>query len=52
MMKRFQIERNQLGSVLPIHRHLHPLKKETFVLLQGKLNVKLYNEDGTVKNRI
>lgn len=42
----------QPGTVLPIHRHLHPAKKETFVLLQGKLEVIIYNEDGTEKNRI
>lgn len=42
----------QLGTILPIHRHLHPAKKETFVLLQGKLEVIIFNEDRTEKSRI
>lgn len=41
----------QRGTILPIHRHLHPAKKETFVLLQGKLEVIIYNEDRSEKSR-
>lgn len=41
----------QLGTVMPIHRHLHPAKKETFVLLQGSLDVLKYNDDKTVAAR-
>lgn len=38
----------QPGTVMPIHRHLHPAKKETFVLLQGALEVRKYNDDKTI----
>lgn len=41
----------QPGTVMPIHRHLHPAKKETFVLLQGSLEVRRYNDDGSVAER-
>lgn len=38
----------QPGTVMPIHRHLHPAKKETFVLLQGALEVRKYHDDKTI----
>lgn len=41
----------QLGTVLPIHRHLHPAKKETFVLLKGELEVLRYNDEKEVIER-
>jgi cupin fold WbuC family metalloprotein len=41
----------QPGTVMPIHRHLHPAKKETFVLLQGKLEVRRYNDDKSIAER-
>jgi len=41
----------QPGTVMPIHRHLHPEKKETFVLLEGALEVLKYNDDKIVVER-
>ena len=41
----------QPGTVMPVHRHLHPAKKETFVLLEGALEVLKYNDDKTVAER-
>lgn len=41
----------QPGTVMPIHRHLHPAKKETFVLLQGALEVRRYNDDKTIAEK-
>ena len=41
----------QPGTIMPIHRHLHPPKKETFVLLTGKLEVLKYNDDKTIVER-
>lgn len=41
----------QPGTVMPIHRHLHPAKKETFVLLQGALEVRKYHDDKTIAER-
>ena len=41
----------QPGTVMPIHRHLHPAKKETFVLLQGALEVRKYNDDKTIAEK-
>ncbi len=41
----------QPGTVMPIHRHLHPAKKETFVLLQGALEVRKYNDDKTITEK-
>lgn len=41
----------QPGTVMPIHRHLHPAKKETFVLLQGALEVRKYNNDKTIAEK-
>ena len=32
------------GTVLPVHRHLHPPKKETIVLLQGSVVIEKYND--------
>ena len=42
----------QPGTIMPIHRHLHPTKKETFVLLQGALEVCKYGDDKTVIEKI
>lgn len=41
----------QPGTIMPVHRHLHPAKKETFVLLEGALEVLKYNDDKTVAER-
>lgn len=41
----------QPGTIMPIHRHLHPAKKETFVLLQGALEVRKYHDDQTIAER-
>lgn len=41
----------QPGTVMPVHRHLHPPKKETFVLLQGALELKFYNDAKEVTRR-
>lgn len=41
----------QPGTMMPIHRHLHPAKKETFVLLEGALEVFKYSDDKTVTER-
>lgn len=41
----------QPGTIMPIHRHLHPAKKETFVLLQGALEVRKYNDDKTIAEK-
>ncbi len=38
------------GTEVPIHRH--PTKDETFVLLRGRVVVKTYNDDGTIKDSI
>lgn len=38
------------GTVVEIHRH--PAKDETFVLLRGRVVVKTYNDDGTVKKSV
>ncbi len=38
------------GTKVEIHRH--PTKDETFVLLRGKVVVKIYNDDGTIKDSI
>lgn len=39
----------QPETVMPIHRHLHPPKKETFVMLSGALELKIYNDDGSIR---
>lgn len=39
----------QMGTEFPIHRHMHPPKKETFVLLQGRLNVLIYDDQKNLK---
>lgn len=41
----------QPGTIMPIHRHLHPAKKETFVLLEGSLEVLKYNDDKSIADR-
>ena len=41
----------QPGTVMPVHRHLHPAKKETFVLLQGALEVRRHNDDKTIAEK-
>lgn len=42
----------QVGTIMPIHRHLHPPKKETFVLLDGSLEVIKYNDNKSVAEKI
>jgi cupin fold WbuC family metalloprotein len=34
------------GTVIPVHRHLHPFKNESFIILRGELDVLLYNDEG------
>lgn len=41
----------QPGTILPIHRHLHPAKKETFVLLEGAVEILRYNDRKEVIER-
>lgn len=41
----------QPGTVMPIHRHLHPEKKETFVLLEGSLEVLKYDSNKNIVER-
>lgn len=41
----------QPGTVMPIHRHLHPEKKETFVLLEGSLEVLKYDDNKKIIER-
>lgn len=41
----------QPGTVMPIHRHLHPSKKETFVLLEGALEVLKYDDNKKIIER-
>ncbi|MDR0865191.1 MAG: WbuC family cupin fold metalloprotein [Candidatus Symbiothrix sp.] len=40
------------GTVIPIHRHLHPYKNESFVILRGELDVLLYDDNGQIERRI
>jgi cupin fold WbuC family metalloprotein len=40
----------EVGTVLPIHRHLHTA--ETYVLLRGQLDVMFYDETGREIERI
>lgn len=41
----------QPGTQMPIHRHLHPPKKETFVMLAGTLRLSIYNDDGSIREQ-
>ncbi|QIU96345.1 WbuC family cupin fold metalloprotein [Bacteroides faecium] len=41
----------QPETIMPIHRHLHPSKKETFVLLQGAIEVLRYDDNKTIVER-
>lgn len=38
----------ELGSYIPPHRHLDPLKDETMLVLRGKLGVVFFDDDGKV----
>ena len=38
------------GTVLPVHHH--PTKDETFVVIRGKVAVLLYDDDGTLLERV
>lgn len=38
----------QLGTKLPIHRHLHPPKKETIVLLKGSVLIEKFDDEKKV----
>jgi cupin fold WbuC family metalloprotein len=40
------------GTVIPVHRHLHPYKNESIVILRGELDVLLYNDNGLIEERI
>jgi hypothetical protein len=41
----------QVGTKIPVHRHLHPSRKETYILLQGKLDVVRFNDEGHIISR-
>jgi cupin fold WbuC family metalloprotein len=36
------------GSYIPPHRHLDPVKDETFVIVRGRLGIVLFDADGMV----
>ena len=36
----------EIGTEIPVHHHV--TKDETFILLRGKVRVKIYNDDGEV----
>jgi cupin fold WbuC family metalloprotein len=38
------------GTVMAVHHH--PTKDETFVVLRGKVAVRIYNDDGTLRERV
>ena len=38
------------GTVMAVHHH--PTKDETFVVLRGKVAVRIYNYDGTLRERV
>jgi cupin fold WbuC family metalloprotein len=40
------------SSYIRPHRHLDPLKDETFMIVRGKLGVLLFDENGTITRRI
>jgi cupin fold WbuC family metalloprotein len=40
------------GTVIPVHRHLHPYKTESFVVLRGELEVLIYDDERKLVNRI
>jgi cupin fold WbuC family metalloprotein len=40
------------GTIIPIHRHLHPYKNESLVILRGELDVLLYDDKGEIIERI
>ncbi|MDO5572167.1 MAG: WbuC family cupin fold metalloprotein [Bacteroidales bacterium] len=46
MINAFQPE-----TKIPVHRHLHPSRKETYILIQGKLDIVRYNEEGYITSR-
>jgi cupin fold WbuC family metalloprotein len=37
------------GSYIPPHRHLDPLKDETFVIIRGRLGVIMFDDDGRMR---
>lgn len=39
------------GTYIRPHRHLDPPKSETFVVLEGRAEVLIFNEDGTIASR-
>jgi cupin fold WbuC family metalloprotein len=39
------------GTYVRPHRHLDPPKSETFVVLEGRAEVLIFNDDGTVASR-
>lgn len=40
----------EVGTIVPIHRH--QTKEETFILIRGKILVKLYNDAGEVTESV
>ena len=40
------------SSYIRPHRHLDPLKDETFIIVRGKLGILVFDDDGTVKEKL
>ncbi len=40
------------GTYVCPHRHQHPLKTETMILIQGNMVVVIFDDDGNIKNKI
>ena len=41
----------QPGTKIPVHRHLHPSRKETYIILQGSLEIVRYDDDANEISR-
>jgi len=40
------------SSYIRPHRHLDPLKDETFIIVRGKLGILVFDDDGAVKEKL
>ena len=40
------------ASYIRPHRHLDPLKDETFMIVRGKLGILIFDDDGAVKEKV
>jgi cupin fold WbuC family metalloprotein len=40
------------GTVMPVHRHLHPHKNESIIVLRGEVDVLLYDDGGQLTESI